>query len=81
MSWEVKNLLSCQSKHGLVGSSAKTGNFLSTELQEQKTCTFLGSKHESAIWDGIPPTCTSNLVYMCGGGLRGHKSLNRIQLS
>ena len=23
---------------------------------------------------GHPPTCTSNLVYMCGGGLMGHKS-------
>ena len=55
MDWEVKNLLSCQSKHGLVGSSAKTGNFVSRELQEWKTCTFLGSKHKSAIWDGTPP--------------------------
>ena len=34
MGWEVKNLLSCQSKHGLVGSSAKTRNFLSREWQE-----------------------------------------------
>ena len=34
MGLEVKNLLSCQSKHGLVGSSAKTRNFLSRELQE-----------------------------------------------
>ena len=41
----------------------------------------MGPKHKSAIWDGIPPTCISNLVYMCGGGLMGHKSLNRIQLS
>ena len=28
MGWEVKIALSCQSKHGLVGSSAKTRNFL-----------------------------------------------------
>ena len=55
MGWEVKNLLSCQSKHGLVGSSAKTRNFLSRESQEWKTCTFLGPKHKSAIWDGTPP--------------------------
>ena len=55
MGWEVKNLLSCQSKHGLVGSSAKTRNFLSKESQEWKTCTFLGPKHKSAIWDGTPP--------------------------
>ena len=34
MGWEVKNLFSCQSKHGLVGSSAKTRNFLSRESQE-----------------------------------------------
>ena len=55
MGWEVKNLLSCQSKHGLVGSSAKTRNFLSRESQEWKTCTFLGSKHKSAIWDETSP--------------------------
>ena len=55
MGWEVKNLLSCQSKHGLVGSSAKTRNYLSRESQEWKTCTFLGPKHKSAIWDGTLP--------------------------
>ena len=41
---------------------------------------FLGPKHKSAIWDRTPPTYTSNLVYMCAGGLRGHKSSNRIEL-
>ena len=30
---------------------------------------------------GHPPTCTSNVVYMCGGGLMGHKSSIGIQLS
>ena len=30
---------------------------------------------------GHPPTYTSNLVYMCAGGFRGHKSSNRIELS
>ena len=81
MGWEVKNLLSCQSKHALVGSNAKTGNFLSRESQERKTCTILGPRHKSAIWDGTPPTCTSDLVFMCGGGLRDHTSLNGIELS
>ena len=38
-------------------------------------------KHKSAIWDSTPPTYTSNLVYMCAGGLRGPKSSNRIELS
>ena len=28
-----------------------------------------------------PLTCTSNLVYLCVGVFRGHKSLNRIKLS
>ena len=41
----------------------------------------MGQKHKSAIWDRTPPTYTSNLVYMCAGGFRGHKSSNRIQLS
>ena len=30
---------------------------------------------------GHPPTYTLNLVYMCAGGFRGHKSSNRIELS
>ena len=29
--------------------------FLSRESQEWKTCTFLGLKHKSAIWDGTSP--------------------------
>ena len=37
--------------------------------------------HKSAIWDRTPPAYTSNLVYMCAGGFRGSKSLNRIELS
>ena len=39
---------------------------------------FLGPKHKSAIWDRTPPTYTSNLIYMCAGGFRGHKSSNRM---
>ena len=37
---EVKYPLRCQSKYGLVGSSAKMGIFLSTESHEQKMCFF-----------------------------------------
>ena len=64
-----------------MGSSAKTGKFFIRGSQERKRCTFLGPKHKSAIWDRTPPTYTSNLVYMCAGGFRGHKSSNRIELS
>ena len=42
---------------------------------------FLGPKHKSAIYDRTPPTYTSNLVYICAEGFRGHKSSNRIELS
>ena len=51
-------------------SSAKKGNF----LLEGHRSTFLGQKHKSAISDRTPPTFTLNLVYMCSGGFRGHKS-------
>ena len=37
--------------------------------------------HKSAIWDRTPPTYTSNAVYMCAAGIKGPKSLNRIELS
>ena len=36
-------------------SSAKTGKFLIRGSQERKRCTFLGQKHESAIWDRTTP--------------------------
>ena len=55
MGKEVRNPLKCQSRHGLMGSSAKTGKLLPMESQERKRCTFLGSKHKIAIWDGTPP--------------------------
>ena len=58
-------------------SSAKIGNV----LLEGHRSTFWGQKHKSAICDRTPPTYTSNLVYMCAGGFRGHKSSNRIELS
>ena len=51
MGWEVKIALSCQSKHGLVGSSAKTKKFLMGDHRS----TFLGQKHKSAICDRTPP--------------------------
>ena len=55
MGLEVKNPLRAQSKCGLMGSSAKTGNFFIRGSQERKRCTFLGPKHKSAIWDRTPP--------------------------
>ena len=62
MGEEVKNHISCQSKHGLSDSSVKTGNFLPGGSQEQKTCTFLGLKVKNAISDGTTPTCISSLI-------------------
>ena len=57
-----------------MGSSAKTGkNFFRGSLEH-----FLD---KNAIWDRTPPTYTSIAVYMCGGGFKGPKSSNRIQLS
>ena len=55
MGWEAKNQLSCQSKHGLVGSSAKKEIFYLGSSRSEKHVLFLGSKHKSAIWDGTPP--------------------------
>ena len=74
MGQEVKNVVRAQSKYGLMGSSAKTGKE-----------TFRGSRGQfldkTVIWDRTPLSYTSNTVYMCGGGLKGPKSSNRIQLS
>ena len=74
MGQEVKNLLRTQSKYGLMGSSAKTGKKNFRRSQEQ----FFD---KTVIWDRTPPTYISNAVYMCGGGLKGSKSSNGIQLS
>ena len=74
MGQEVKNLLRTQSKYGLMRSSAKTGKKNFHGSQEQFS-------DKTVIWDRTPPTYISNAVYMCGGGLKGPKSLNRIQLS
>ena len=41
----------------------------------------MGQKCKCTIWDRTPLTYTSNLVYMCAGGFRGHKSSNRIEMS
>ena len=62
MGQEVKNHVNCQSEHGLSDSSVKTGIFLPGGPQEQKMCTFLGSKVKNAICDGTTPTCTPNLI-------------------
>ena len=74
MGQEVKNLLRTQSKYGLMGFSAKTGKKNFHRSQEQ----FFD---KTVIWDRTPPTYISNAVYMCGGGLKGPKSSNGIQLS
>ena len=50
--------LRAQSNYGLMESSAKTGKFFIRGSQEQKTYTFLGPKHKSAIWDRTPPPPT-----------------------
>ena len=70
----VKNVVRAQSKYGLMGSSAKTGKKIFHRSQGQ----FLD---KTVIWDRTPPSYTSNTVYMCGGGFKGPKSSNRIQLS
>ena len=49
----------------------KLEKFLSEDHRGKKTCTFLGPKHKSTVSDRTAPTYTSNLVYMCAGGLRG----------
>ena len=74
MGQEVKNVVRAQSKYGLMGSSAKTGKKIFRGSQQQ----FLD---KTVIWDRTPPSYTSNTVYMCGGGLKGPKSSNGIQLS
>ena len=74
MGREVKNVVRAQSKYGLMGSSAKTEKKIFRGSQQQ----FLD---KTVIWDRTPPSYTSNTVYMCGGGLKGPKSSNRIQLS
>ena len=72
MGQEVKNPLRAQTKYGLMGSSAKTGKIV-----------FKG--HQSTFWIkmpfgiGHPPP--SHQVYMCGGGFKGPKFSNGIQLS
>ena len=71
---EVKNPLRAQSKYGLMGSSAKT----------VKKFFWGSSEHfldKNAIWDRTLPPYTSIAVYMCGGGFKGPKSSNGIQLS
>ena len=73
MGQEVKNPLRAQSKYDLMGSSEKTGK------------NFWGG-HRSTFWIKMPfgighPHLPSIAVYMCGGGLKGPKSSNGIELS
>ena len=81
MGQEVKNHISCQSKDGLLDSSAKTGTFLTGGSQEQKMCTFLDPKVKKAICDGTPPTYTPSVVYISVQVFRDPKSSNRIEIS
>ena len=74
MGQEVKNPLGTQSKYGLMGSSAKTGNFF-VEGYQSTFCIKM------PFGIGHPPTYTSIAVYMCAGGFKGPKASNRIQLS
>ena len=75
MGEEVKNPLRAQSKYGLMGSNAKTGNFFYWRVTGALLC-IKNIKVPFGI--GHPPTYTSNLVYMCAGGFRDPKSSNRI---
>ena len=62
MGWEVKIALSCQSKYGLIESSAKIGFF----LLEGHRSGFLGQEHKSVIWDETPPCLHINSsLYVC----------------
>ena len=59
----------------------KQENFLSEAHRSEKDVLFGVQNIKVPFGIGQPPTYTSNLVYMCAGGFRGHKSLNRIELS
>ena len=78
MGEEVKNPLRAQSKYDLMGSSAKNRKIFYWRV----TGALLYIKNIKVPFEiGHPPTYTSNLVYMCAGRFRGHKSSNRIELS
>ena len=55
-----------------MGSSGKIGKNFIRGSEEQKTCTFWVQNIKVLFQIGQPPTYTSNLVYMCAGGLTGH---------
>ena len=74
MGQEVKNPLRAQSKYGLMGSSAKTGNFFFRRSPEH----FLD---KNDIWDRTPPHLYINCSLHVWGRVKGPKSLNGIQLS
>ena len=59
----------------------KQENFLLEGLRSKKDVLFWVQNIKVPLGIGHPPIYTSNLVYMCAGGLRGHKSSNRIELS
>ena len=59
----------------------KQENFLSEAHRSEKDVLFWVQNIKVPFGVGHPSTCTSNLVYMCAGRFRGHKSSNRIELS
>ena len=59
----------------------KRENFLLEGHRSEKDVLFWVQNIKVPFGIGQPPTYTSNLIYMCAGGFRDHKSSNRIELS
>ena len=74
MGQEVKNLLRTQSKYGLMGSSAKTGKKISAGHRSSFSIKL-------SFGIGHPPPIYQMQCICVGGGLKGPKSSNGIQLS
>ena len=78
MGKEVKNPLRAQSKYDLMGIQCKNRKTFYWRVTGALLCV---KNIKVPFGIGHPPTYTSNLVYMCAGRFRGHKSSNRIELS
>ena len=59
----------------------KQENYYLWSHRSKKGVLFWAQNIKVPFGMGHPSACTSNLVYMCAEGFRGHKSSNRIQLS
>ena len=59
----------------------KQENFVLECHRSEKDVPFRVQNIKVPFGIGHPSTYTSNLIYMCAGGFRGHKSSNRIELS